>query len=278
MVFVWVGAAVDIPYKVHKYLGTLGPKLYFLRLSKSEKKTEDEYIAQINSSFDQKVKEIERALFEYLQWFEMYPNAADQSSLSKIEWNSDKDNLDAKRYVIRLAQLLAYLRGVVPTWHTRDTQGSNYGYGMAEECDRAIQQLYNLARGHALSRGRNHITFEDIPLIIKVVLSTASIERVTLFDLLLAYKGTMTTSEIAASLNISSPTALRTMTELKALGLVDMTNGESNTPAKVTLDPQFNWVFDKQFLDLRNGFVPSDNSDYMAKTHKEKLPPSNEKK
>jgi hypothetical protein len=27
MMFTWVGAAVDIPYKVHKYLGTLGPKL-----------------------------------------------------------------------------------------------------------------------------------------------------------------------------------------------------------------------------------------------------------
>jgi hypothetical protein len=72
MMFVWVGAAVDIPYKVHKYLGTLGPNLYFLRLPKSERKTEDEYIAQINSDFEQKVKEIEKALFEYLKWFEMY--------------------------------------------------------------------------------------------------------------------------------------------------------------------------------------------------------------
>jgi hypothetical protein len=214
MMFVWVGAAVDIPYKVHKLLGTLGPKLYFLRLPKSEKKTEDEYIAQINSSFDQKVKEIERALFEYLRWFEMYPNAANQSSLPKIEWNSDKDDICAMRYVLRLAQLLAYLRGVVPTWHTRDTQGSNYGYGMAtiEECDRAITQPYNLARGHALSQGRNYITLEDIPLIIKVVLSTASIERVTIFDLLLAYRGAMTTTQIADSLNMSKPTALKTMT------------------------------------------------------------------
>ena len=33
MMFTWVGAAVDIPHKVHKLLGTLGPKLYFLRLS-----------------------------------------------------------------------------------------------------------------------------------------------------------------------------------------------------------------------------------------------------
>jgi hypothetical protein len=32
MMFTWIGAAVDIPHKVHKLLGTLGPKLYFLRL------------------------------------------------------------------------------------------------------------------------------------------------------------------------------------------------------------------------------------------------------
>ena len=35
-------------------------------------------------------------------------------------------------------------------------------------------------------KGRNYLTLEDIPLLIKVVLSTASIERVMVFDLLLA--------------------------------------------------------------------------------------------
>ena len=34
MMFTWIGAAVDIPYKVHKYLSTFGPKLYFLSLPK----------------------------------------------------------------------------------------------------------------------------------------------------------------------------------------------------------------------------------------------------
>ena len=37
----------------------------------------------------------------------------------------------------------------------------------------------------------------DVPLVVKMVLSTASIERVTIFDLLLANKGKMTTSQIA---------------------------------------------------------------------------------
>jgi hypothetical protein len=86
----------------------------------------------------------------------------------------------------------------------------------------------------------------------------------------------MTATQIADSLNISQPTALRTMTELKALGLVEMVNGNSNTSAKITLDPQFNWMFDEQFLELRNGFVPSDNSEYVKKERKEKLPSSNE--
>ena len=64
----------------------------------------------------------------------------------------------------------------------------------------------------------------DVPLVVKMVLSTASIERVTIFDLLdqRANKGKMTTSQIANSLNISNHTDHRTMTELKALGLVDM--------------------------------------------------------
>lgn len=35
--FTMIGAAVDIPYKVHRQLATLGPKLYFYRMPKSNK-------------------------------------------------------------------------------------------------------------------------------------------------------------------------------------------------------------------------------------------------
>ena len=41
--FVWIGAGVEVTRKVHKHLSTLGPKLYFYRLSKIPK-TEDDYI------------------------------------------------------------------------------------------------------------------------------------------------------------------------------------------------------------------------------------------
>jgi hypothetical protein len=91
--------------------------------------------------------------------------------------------------------LLVHLRGVVPTWETRDSQGLEYAYTFAniEEPDRAMVQLRNLARGHALSQGRNYINMEDIPLLVNVVLSTASMERVRIFNTLLEFGGALTT-------------------------------------------------------------------------------------
>ena len=82
------------------------------------------------------------------------------TALVKIEWDKQKDEKKALRNVVKLAQILAHLRGTLQTWETRDTQGTEYDYSLPiiEEPDRAITQLRNLARGHALSQGRNYIT------------------------------------------------------------------------------------------------------------------------
>lgn len=84
-----------------------------------------------------------------------------------------------------------------------------------------MTQMPNLARGHALSQGRTFITMEDIPIVIHTVLSSATIERVRLFELLITHKGVLTTSIICDSLSTSPPTARKTMTELRATKLVD---------------------------------------------------------
>jgi hypothetical protein len=220
--FTWVGAAVDIPHKVHKYLGNLGPKLYFIRPKTFQIKTEKDYVDQIkNDNFNRKIADIKEVLFDYLKWFEIGPELVTdkETGLAKMLWNSELDDEYTRKYIVRLARLLGHLRGVAPTWNTYGTQGSDYAYTLPtiEEPDRAIQQLTNLAKGHAISQGRNYTTLADIPMIINVVLSTASKERVSIFDLLLANNGTLTTTEISISLNLSSPTARRTMLELWVL-------------------------------------------------------------
>jgi hypothetical protein len=50
--FVWTGAAVDIPYKVYKLLAGLGFKIYFFRLTYREK-TEDELLKNMRGKFDE---------------------------------------------------------------------------------------------------------------------------------------------------------------------------------------------------------------------------------
>jgi hypothetical protein len=272
IMFTWVGAAVDIPYKVYKILGNLGAKLYFFRLP-FEDKTEEKLLNQCEEDFDTKVKEIQSTLFDYLKWFDIGPNIQiDKSAnnLPKIKWDNKSDDKDARRYIARLAILLSRLRCVAQTWKTEDTQASEYGYSVSqpEDPSRANTLLYNLARGHALltGSGRNYITKEDIPIVIKTVLSTAQIERVSIFDLLLANKGELTTSRITESLNMSKPTALRTMAEFKAIGLVDnieetIING--NVVLQIILKPEFAWFLSEEFQKLREEFVPMDNKSYL---------------
>jgi hypothetical protein len=116
--------------------------------------------------------------------------------------------------------------------------------------------IATIARGHAFSQGRDYITIEDdMPPLIKVVLSTASIERSSIFDILISNDGILNTSQICEYLNTTPPTALRTMTELKAVGLVDMFEGTGyhNTETKVSLKPEFNWFLTSRFKELRAG-------------------------
>ena len=289
--FAWLGAAVDIPRKMQKYLSTLGPKLYFFRVPKS-KKTEKDYLNQLEGEdFGIKFEKVKEKLNEYLDWFEQYHSEAGQeysgsSQLVEIPWDKDKDSSKAKVYVIKLAKILAPLRGTLPTWETRETQGTDYAYSLPtiEEPDRAITQLWNLARGHALSQSRNYILIDDLPLIIKVVLSTATLERVKVLDLLIKRGGLLSTSEITKSLRTTNPTARRTMAEFKGLEIVDTDDDIddierlNNTEKMMTLKPEFNWFLSDEFKQLRDGFTPDiqqttfDSLDTGNGMLKEKIP------
>jgi hypothetical protein len=268
--FTLIGASVEIPYKVYKALGYLGPKIYFVRQSRREKNW-DKRFAGIGKDFGKIEREVQSKLFDYLKWLEIRPDLQidKESSLVKIEWDYSKDELSAKEYILHLADLLAPLRGVSQTWETKGTQGSDYGYTIPiiEETARAEARLYDLARGHALSQGRNYIILEDISIVIKVVLSTGPVERVRLLDKLLGVADSLTTGQITSSLEISKPTALRTMIELAILGLVDIYPklGMDDDPAvhppneekKITLKSDFvKWLKTDEFKRLRGGFVP----------------------
>jgi hypothetical protein len=290
--FTWIGAAVDIPHYIYKFLSTIGFKIYFLRLPRTEVTTDD-LVDQIltEKPFNEKMKEIEKLLFDYLNWFEICPLSIGLQNLSKIEWDKTKNDRKTITIIAELAILLSYLRGDVYVSKSEDHMQpieSNenqqhqpkefiHGIPKIEDPSRAVQQLYNLARAHALSYGRNYITIEDIGIVLKVVLSTSSIERVLILDLLIANNGTLTTSQITTAMKISNNTAKRTMTEFKGLELVNMdrVGDNSNSEYKITLKPKFKWFLTEEFKTLRDGFKPIDNKEFLTKKKSAvtKIPP-----
>jgi polyhydroxyalkanoate synthesis regulator phasin len=257
IMFTWIGAAVDIPYKVFKILHTMGPRLYLFRMN-FDNKSEDELLQKLQASqrFNERFKEIQIALFDYLKWFEIGPNLArayDQS-LGKMKWiPEDNENKDVMLYIVRLGTLLSHLRCVAQTFLTVDTQGTDYAYTVSQTEDptRANTILYNIARGHALLTGRNHITRDDLSIVIHTTMSTTQIERFSIFSLLVANNGNLDTHMVLKSLNVSRPTALRTMTEFKAIGLVDMDdeqNGEGRPSKRIILKPEFDWLLTDEII------------------------------
>ena len=152
-------------------------------------KEDDEYISQMeNDDFNIKMPQVRDVLTDYLEYFDKCPKSTVVNDLTKIQWDNSKDGKKTSKVILRFGKLLATLRALVTTYETDadDAQGLNYGYNLAnkEDPQRAMTQLRNLARGHALSQGRNYLTLQDMPLLIKVVFSTASIERVKIFELL----------------------------------------------------------------------------------------------
>ena len=271
--FTWLAAAVEIPHNIYKFLSTIGFKIYFLRLPRT-KVTVAELVDQFNSEndFNQKMEEVEKLLFDYLIWFEVCPIAIGQNRAVKIEWDKKKDDKDAIRIIGELALLLAHIRGsvyvfrnsehedLIPVGNSQtggDAGAYAHGVPIIEKPHRAMQQLYNLARGCALSYGRNWITKEDLSLVIKVVLSTGSIERVLVLDLLIAHKGILTTSQITTSMNIHNNSAKRTMTEFKGLELVtmDRVGDSSNSEHRIILNREFEWFLTEEFAELRHDSI-----------------------
>jgi hypothetical protein len=276
MMFVWLGAAVDIPYKIHKMLSNLGPKLYFLRLPATQETENDLLEILKEDDFKERLQEVNSALYEYLELFESSPAMEPDPQLGNIpRLEMDAANPlqeDAQRYIIRLAELLAHLRGTVSTWETEGTQGLDYAYSTPyiENPKRAIQQLFNLARGHAISQGRNYITVkDDIPLVVKVVLSgAASVERVRVLSALLdkTDSGYLDVAGIKEITGMAEKSAKKVMAEFKALGLVDLLElGISGDPyLQIRLKDGFSWFLSDEFRDLRQGYMPGDFSNYLV--------------
>jgi DNA-binding MarR family transcriptional regulator len=205
-----------------------------------------------------------------------------------IEWDKTRDDMRSVKLISKVAIFLSRIRGNTYAYETKsgaklsnelddNNNGSSftevsyeysYEQPIIENPSRANIVLYNIARAHAFEiHGRNYITKEDVPMIIKIALSTANRNRVSVLKLLLTamrradnsgeyeHKRQFFTRDLIEALNISKSTARRVMKELEVLGLVrigkEVKNGGYNY--YIELLEKFDWLLQKEFQELMQG-------------------------
>ena len=215
----------------------------------------------------------------------------DENGIVKIKWNQNESNEQAQAItcIAQIANLQKRLRGTVyvsqskvrtsrySSKHTsdigndkvdekRDQENRESGFGATNESDydtdypivedpsRAVVMLRNLAVANAISQGRDQINLEDVSLIMNVALSTTTKARSELIRLLIKNGGEATTSTIINENKISSPFAKKTMRELAAVGIgnISAVATYSNSELKITLTHEYRWFVDQGFQSLFN--------------------------
>jgi IclR-like helix-turn-helix domain-containing protein len=276
VMFVMGGAGVEFSPMVYGLLTFFGAKLHCFRLPEGNK-THEQYVKDLKGDqFIVKFQRMKDAMNEYLDTFESCPNAQPEEGMSyylpkiSLEKFRVNDCDDAIEIIVYLGQLLRHLRNVAWTREfvtgttstvkkedkkeiITETEERDFSFNtnVFEDQSRANQQHYNLAIGHALSMGRTSVAMQDIPLMVKVTLSTAPKHRHKVFELLLERGNSLSTKEIQAELHLHRSTAKRTMTELVAVGLVHWdTSGEEHSDM-IVLEDNFEFFTKEEFQIAR---------------------------
>jgi len=116
---------------------------------------------------------------------------------------------------------LRCFRGEIKVWSDTDANGVSVMSTKPEieNPSRINTCLTNLARGHAVLCGRNFITEEDLPVVVRVALDTAPGERPEMLRILLNNNGGATLAHICKELRVGDTTAKKEMTKFIRLGV-----------------------------------------------------------
>ena len=243
-VFAWLGCTTPFDKKVWKVMAQLGSRLFFLVLHQEQEVTLDDLINPTNVPYGTRRDECRQGVHEMIaQLFETY------GGVRGVEWDSQVDDMEIKRWIARCAMLLAKMRSE-PTQVKENSFGEDeYISGSAEMPYRAYAVLHNLARGHALVHGRRKLEWEDLPLIAKVTVSTMPPQFGQVFQALAGKKDhQLTRAEAQTALKVKShTTALEFMTQLEQLGVMDFIQQGQGGASFLRWGEEWDWCGSEEF-------------------------------
>lgn len=255
--FSFLGATTPLPDYVWRTTGKLGNRWFFYNIPEIDCTTEElaDNLIQDENYMD-RVRECREKINKFLNDIFLF-----YGGIKSVFWNKRADDKKLIKLIVELGKLVAVLRGSVEISEVKAEEGEvayTYNIPIKEDPKRAINILYNIARGHAIINGRLQLSVEDIEPIVHIVLSSAPYERVKLFTLALK-NGRLDYLDIKQHLGCSRRHAYRIMETLSVLGLGDICEGD----VEDELDSKRkHFIIDKNFIKLfkdleENGITPS---------------------
>jgi hypothetical protein len=254
--FVWIGATTPLRSAVWNLMGKIGNRLFFLNM-KDKNRTDEDYLQMFSGkSYEERCAECRGAIKSYLD------NFFEKNELRTVEWNQDGDAL-LLREIIKYAKLMTKLRGSIMNWNREEGGKSGTSFPIIEEPPRAINALYNFAKGHALIHERQFLKTEDLEIVKAICFSTMPHDRNEFLKLLAKNEGKLTTKQLEERFSCSQDTALRIMKGFQTLKIVKIK--KINVDDKVGRPLKYVEIND-EFKDLMK-YTQGRNSAINNKSH-----------
>jgi len=233
--FTWLGATTPIRRGVWNIMSRYGSKMYFYNINSKE--ADDEFFYETilaGRPFQEKLADV-RGVIEPLM-----AKIRRTHEKARVVWDKTKEPKELMLKIVKYARLLASLRMAFTIWE----KDENYDTAniVKEGIYRGVQLLYNIGRGRALLYGRNYIDETDLPLVLRVAMSSAEQDRAKLLRLLIESEDGLDTNLICEKLSVSEPTARKKLESLKIMGLADISYSGSNHLTTCQLKEDFEWL------------------------------------
>jgi len=236
IVFNWIGATTPLPRKTHRLMYQLGTRLLFYETPAIEP-TEDALLAYAErDDVSEAETECQRAVNGFLVgFFKQHP-------IGSVPPESVSIPKDLLRELSRWALFVAHGRREIK-YEKSICEWEPISASKPEGPWKIVNYFKELARTHALIHERTQVEPSDLEVVANVALSSIPIHLRPIVRKL-RQDGSITSTECCAILNVSRPTAIRYLTELKLLGIGTLEKGSvpENRPDTLTLSPEFSWL------------------------------------
>lgn len=226
--FNFIGATTPLSPRAWRTMGNVGQRLLFVEWP--EEDYDGDWLSSVVDGGErQPIDRGRDAAQEFLRDLWDYHGGAEG-----VAWTDEPINKEVGSPLQRLARVVAHARGSL--------QG---GRANIEAPKRIGKLLHDLARGHALIRGRTHLELEDIEVCGRVALSTMPSKRRGIVRALLDPNRVdpLTAGDVETILNVSRPTARDRIDEVVALGIGEVVEvtGRGGTTKAVEVSSEFRW-------------------------------------